>query len=291
MSHRIGWPECVGEALGTFVLILFGCSAVAVAVLYGHDADLFSAGVSWGLAVALAVWVAASLSGAHINPAVTLGLAVIGRFPWRRVPHFWASQVVGAFLGAGAVWLVFGGAVNAFAARHHIEIGAPGSERVGMIFVPYSPHPLIVGIDQAAYQAVPVWRGLLTECLATAVLIVIVLCLLEPRWTSAPASWAFPWSVAALVTMLTIVTGAITMTSLNPARDLGPRMLLALIGFGWTAFPGPREGMSLVITTVAPLAGGVLGALFFQRVIDRHLIPRVLAAASSDPTARELSTS
>jgi len=265
MTAQIGRRECTGEIIGTFLLVLLGLSAVAIAVLYGQAADLFSAGMSWGFAVALAVWVAASLSGAHINPAVTLGMAAIGRFPWRSVPAFWGCQLLGAFLGAVAVWLIFGGAIDAFAAEKGIGFGDPGSERVGLIMVPYSPHPWIVGIDEAAYQAVPVWRGLLTEWLGTAVLIVVVLALLEARSVNSPVSWGFPLAVAALICMLTVVTAAHTMTSLNPARDLGPRTMLALLGFGEVAFPGPRDGMSMLITVGGPLLGGVTGALCFKR--------------------------
>lgn len=268
MTERMGRREYTGEILGTFLLVLLGCSAVAIAVLYKQDADLFSAGLSWGFAVAIAVWVAGSLSGAHINPAVTLGMAAIGRFPWRRVPAFWGCQILGAFLGAVAVWLVFGSAIDAFAAKESIEFGAPGSERAGLILVPYSPHPWIVGIDQAAYAAVPVWRGLLTEWLGTAVLVMVVLALLETRSINSPVSWSFPLAVAALICMLTVLTAAHTMTSLNPARDLGPRTMLWLMGFGEVAFPGPRDGLSMLITVAGPLLGGGSGAVFFHRVLE-----------------------
>lgn len=257
----------IGEALGTYLLILFGCSAVAVAVLYGQLADLVTAGLAWGFSVALAVWVAGSLSGAHINPAVTLGMAAIGRHPWRKVPHFWASQVTGAFLGAATVLLVFGGAIAQWAADQGIVVGRAGGERVGMILAPYSPHPLMVGIDADAYAAVPVWRGFLTELIGTAILIIVVLVLLEARSVNAPASWAFPMVVAVLITMLTVVTAAHTMTSLNPARDLGPRLMLLLSGYGVTAFPGPRAGMSLLVTAGAPLVGGLFGAVVFDRLL------------------------
>ena len=121
------------------------------------------------------------------------------------------------------------------------------------------------GTDQAAYQLVPFWRGFLVEVLATALL--LILSLLETRSINAPSAWFFPLTVGAFVGMLVFVTAPLTMTSLNAARDLGPRVMALFMGFGKVAFPGPRNGLSLMITVVGPCVGGVLGALFFDRVI------------------------
>ncbi|MFD0712547.1 MIP/aquaporin family protein [Paenibacillus sp. GCM10027626] len=262
---RNSWlKKYAGEAVGTFLLVLFGCSAVVIAVTYGHAADLFSAGLAWGFSVALAVWVTGSISGAHLNPAVTLGFAIIGRHPWRKVIPYWTAQVMGAFGGAAAVVLVFGDAIRDFALRKGIEMGAIGSEKIAMMLAPYSPHPGIVGIDVHAYAIVPVWRGFATELLGTALLAIVVLVLTEARNENSPAPWGLPIGIVILVTMLTVVTGAHTMTSLNPARDLGPRIMLAFMGFGSVAFPGPRDGLSMFITIGGPLAGGVIGCLLYK---------------------------
>jgi len=123
------------------------------------------------------------------------------------------------------------------------------------------------GTDQAAYQLVPFWRGFLVEVLATALLLIVILSLLETRSINAPSAWFFPLAVGAFVGMLVFVTAPLTMTSLNAARDLGPRVMALFMGFGKVAFPGPRNGLSLMITVVGPCVGGVLGALFFDRVI------------------------
>lgn len=260
----------IGEALGDFMLIFFGCGIVFVAVLFGGVGDLFSAGMAWGFAVALAIYVTASMSGTHINPAVTLALAATGRFPWRKVPQYVISQITGAFLGAVALILMFGGAFNHFADAEGIKIGAKGSEKLAMMLVPYSPHPGIVGVGPDAYAQVPIWRGLFTEIMATALLVVIILAMLERRSVNAPSSWFFPITLAFGVAMLVFVTAPLTMTSLNPARDLGPRILTLFLGFGEVAFPGPRNGGSLLVTVGAPIVGALLGGFFFELVMKRH---------------------
>lgn len=270
-----------GEAVGTFFLILFGCSAVVIAVIYGQASDLFSAGLAWGFSVGLAVWVAGSVSGAHLNPAVTLGFAVIGRHPWRQVIPYCAAQVTGALGGAASVVLVFGDAIRDFALQNGIVIGAAGSEKVAMMLAPYSPHPWIVGIDAHAYSIVPVWRGFATELLATAVLVIVVLVLTEARNGNSPVSWGLPLGLIVLVTMLTVLTAAHTMTTLNPARDLGPRIMLAFMGFGATAFPGPREGLSMLITIGGPIAGGIIGSVLYRYVVS-HLFSQPLTNAAQE---------
>jgi len=265
---RDSWlGKYIGEAIGVYLIVLFGCGLLFSAVLFGVIGDFFSAGMGWGLAVAIAVYAAASMSGAHFNPAVTLGLAVTGRFPWNHVIQYWVAQVVGGFLGACTLLALFGGAFGQFAAKNNLVIGQPDSEKLAMMLIPVSPHPWVVGVGQAAYDAVPVWRGFLAEGLCTAILVAFILALLEKRSVNGTPSWFFPFGLVALVCMIVIIDGPLTMTSLNPARDLGPRILALLMGFGSIAFPGVQNGGSLLVTAGAPLVGGVVGALFFDYVM------------------------
>lgn len=259
----------IGEAIGDFILILFGCGIIFQAVLFGGVGDLFSAGIAWGFAVALAIYVTASMSGTHINPAVTLALAATGRFPWRKVPQYIIAQIIGAFLGAVALMTINSSAFHRFAEANDLTIGGPGSEKLAMMLIPVSPHPWIVGVGPEAYAQMPIWRGFFAEGLATALLVIFVLTLLERRSVNAPASWFFPVALAVGVTMLVYITAPQTMTSLNPARDLGPRIFLLLYGFGEIAFPGVRNGGSLFVTVVGPIVGGLVGGLFFDQVIRR----------------------
>jgi len=282
----------LGEVIGTFVLVLFGRAAVIIAVLFGQASDLFSAGLAWGFAVALAIYVAGSLSGAHINPAVTLGFAVSGRHPWRQVLPYWLCQIVGAFLGAATLVLIFGAAMQHFVAQEGLVIGEAGSEKAAMMLAPYSPHPWIVGVGPEAYAQVPIWRGFATELIATAVLLVIVRALIESRSINAPTSWSFPFAVVIAICMLTVLTAPLTMTSLNPARDLGPRIMLWFMGFGQIAFPGIRGGLSMLVTVGAPLVGGVAGSLFFDLVMKPFYPPvgpeaEPTGGSEAEPVGRE----
>ncbi len=265
---RESWiGKYIGEAIGVFFIVFFGCGILFDAFMYNTVPGLLDGGLAWGFAVALAVYAGASMSGAHFNPAVTRGLAATRRFPWSQVLQYWVAQIVGGFLGALALVIMFGDAVNAFAAKNGITFGQAGSEKIAAMLIPESPHPYLVGIGQAAYDQVPIWRGFFTEALATALLLVIILMLLEARSVNSPRAWFFPVALGIGVCMLVFVTAPLTMTSLNPARDLGPRLMLLVWGFGSQAFPGIRDGGSLLVTVGGPLVGGVVGAFFYDYVM------------------------
>lgn len=281
----------IGEAIGVYLIVLFGCGLLCSAVLFGSGGigDLFSAGFGWGLAVAIAVYAAASMSGAHFNPAVTLGLAVTGRFPWSHVVQYWISQIIGGFLGAVTLLAFFGDLIGNFATKNNLTFGGAGSEKIAMMFIPISPNPGYIGVDQAAYNLVPIWRGFFAEALCTAILVAFILALLERRSVNGPTSWFFPFALGLLVCMIVVIDGPLTMTSLNPARDLGPRILTLLMGFGSMAFPGPQNGGSLLITVGGPLVGGAGGALFFDYVMKpffpREAVPAPAPASGPVPAA------
>lgn len=276
----------IGEVIGDFILVFFGCGIIFEAVLFNGVGDLLSAGMAWGLAVAIAVYVTASMSGTHINPAVTLALAATGRFPWRKVPQYIVSQIVGAFLGAATLMTMFSSAFHRFAEANDLTIGGPGSEKLAMMLIPISPHPWIVGTGPSAWAQVPAWRGFFTEGIATALLVVLILALLERRSVNAPTPWFFPVALGLGVVMLVFVTAPQTMTSLNPARDLGPRIFLWLYGFGDIAFPGIRNGWSLVVTVLGPIVGGLFGGFFFDLVMKPYFPPELRQPAEASGAAR-----
>ncbi len=279
----------IGEAIGVFIIVFFGCGILFGAFMWGTVPGLLDGGLAWGFAVALAVYAGASMSGAHFNPAVTLGLAVTKRFPWSQVVQYWISQIIGGFLGAAALVLLFGDAVKAFAAKEGIVFGQAGSEKIAAMLIPVSPHPWLVGTGQAAWDQVPIWRGFATETLATGLLMIIILMLLEARSVNAPTGWFFPLALGVGVCMLVFVTAPLTMTSLNPARDLGPRIMTLLWGFGSVAFPGIRDGGSLLVTVGGPIVGGVAGALFFDYVMKPFYprLPSEVPAGEHVPAGRE----
>src|ERR687886_249098 len=142
----------IGEALGTFLLVLFGTGSVACAVLTGALQGLWQVAVVWGFGVTLAIYCSAALSGAHLNPAVSLAFALFrsDRFPPSRLLPYWLAQMVGA-VGAGLVVLaVFGPFLARFEAREGLVRGAPGSERAAMIFGEYFPNAALFGTGDDA---------------------------------------------------------------------------------------------------------------------------------------------
>jgi glycerol uptake facilitator protein len=259
-----------GELLGGFIIILIGDGVVAIGTLTKTGVgDLFSAGFGWALAVALAIYCGATLSGAHFNPAVTLALAATGRHPWRRVAPYIGAQITGMLLGAAALALFWWPTMRAFARDNGLTVGQAGSEKLAAIFSPYSPHPGFMDVDKFPIQ-IGFWQGFAVEFFATGILLIVILSLLESRSVNSPSAWFFPLVVGLTVGVLVFTTAPLTMTSLNPARDLGPRIMLFFLGFGKIAFPGLHQGLSTLVTVIGPITGGVAGALFFDHVLLRR---------------------
>lgn len=275
MEEKKSWlGNYIGEALGVFFIVLFGCGIVTVAVMVGGMGDLWSIGATWGITVALAVWAGASMSGAHFNPSVTIALALRRGFPWKQVIPYIIAQIAGGFLGAVVLSIQFGGLIAAKLASLGVVPGQPGSQLVSMIYTTYTPNPGMVGIDQATATAlkvsegwskVSVMNGAFSEILGTALLMIGILMFLEARSVNSPTAWFFPLALGAMVTMIVVITAPISMTSLNGARDLGPRLWALVQGYGSIAFPGPRGDWW--VGSIAPIVGAVLGAYFFDYVM------------------------
>jgi glycerol uptake facilitator protein len=273
MAVAESWTKkYLAEVLGTFVLVFLGDSFVAFAVAgaggNGFKAGLLAAGLFWGFAVTLAIYTAGAVSGAHLNPAVTVALAWRRGFPWSKVPGYIGSQLVGAFIAAAAITLVWDGII--LKAEHAANIVRGGDNGIlsGLIFSANWPHPGLVGYTgDAISMQDPMWRGIATEIIITAILVICILGIVEDRVPSAAnlAPIAIGFVVAALVGLF----APIEMASLNPARDFGPRVWMLLIGYGSNAIPGPN--FNIVVTTVFPFVGGALGAWIYDMFIHQHL--------------------
>lgn len=270
----------VGEVVGSYMLAFLGLGIGAASFVYQGQkdvtwfADIWPVSFAWGLAIALAIYATASLSGAHFNPAVTLALAVTKRHPWSQVPRYVVCQLIGWFLGAATIVGLFGRGIRQVADAQGISYGDPDSWRIGSVLTTYVPNPGVFGTGNAGFDAVPIPIALLGEILGTGVLLVVILSLLESKNANAPAAWFFPLIVGFTVGLLIMVLAGLSQASFNPARDLGPRLVLLIVGFGDVAIPGPRDGLALMVTTVGPLIGAVLGALFHDHVMRPH-IPNV----------------
>jgi glycerol uptake facilitator protein len=226
----------VAELVGTALLVLLGDGVVAGVVLSKSKAQgsgwiVITTG--WGLAVAMAVYAVGRVSGAHINPAVTLGLAVVDRFPWRQVPAYMLAQMLGGFIGAVLVWLAY--------LAHWRETPDPS---------------LKLGVFCNAPAVRRASANLITEIIGTSVLVFGVLAL--GSYKPANDSGLTPLLVGLLVWSIGLSLGGPTGYAINPARDLAPRLAHALL-------PIPGKGTSdwgySWIPVLGPLAGGALGAV------------------------------
>jgi len=256
--------RCAAEFLGTFLLILIGDGAVAVAVFTGA-LDLWGVVMLWGLGVTFAVYSAGYLSGGHYNPAVTLSLAAFAGFPARRVPAFIASQVAGAFTAAAALYGMWSGFWEPAATKLGVTIGGPGSQKLMMVFSCFYPNPGIIGTREDEMARVSTATAFGVEVLLTAVLLIVILALGNARNSNAPGSNLTPFFVGLCVTAIVGIGAPLTMVAVNPARDFGPRLFGYLAGFGGIAFPGPR-GHEWWLYIVAPITGGLAGSALYRAV-------------------------
>jgi glycerol uptake facilitator protein len=248
----------LGEFVGTFVLVFFGCGSVATAVLTEARLNGFEVAGIWGFGVALAILLTSSLSGAHLNPAVTIAFAVWKGFPKARVVPYVVMQISGAVAASAVLFILYAGAIRSFEAAHGIVRGQPGSEASAMIFGEYFPNPggrpLVVDHAPFARQM----RSFLLEAAATASLVFVICGLAEER-IGKRVGRLKPWAIGLTVAILICLIGPLTMACLNPARDFGPRLFSSFSG--WNRVPFRANGLGwLTVYIMAPIGGGILGA-------------------------------
>jgi len=251
--------EFLGEVLGTFLLVFFGCGSVCTAVTTGALVGVFQVAIVWGLGIAIAIYLTGGLSGAHLNPAVTISLAVYRKFPaWKIVPYI-AAQVLGAFLASAILFLIFSDAIGSYEKNHGITRGIEGSEASAMVFGEYFPNPAGKPLTMEARQVMPMWRAFTAEVIGTGILLLVILGVTDERNTSFPKMLAAP-AIGLTVTILICILGPLTMACFNPARDLGPRLFSLFAGWGEIPFSANGHGWFLVYC-VAPILGGLWGGL------------------------------
>jgi glycerol uptake facilitator protein len=259
--------ELGAEFVGTFILMLFGNGAVVVSVATGSY-DLWAVSLMWFVGVSLAIYAAGAVSGAHINPAVTLSFAAFTDFSWRKVGPYVVAQILGAFAASVAIYAAFHGIISNFEAANNIVRGEPGSQLSAMVFTTYAPNPAIVGTGQTAFGQVPLWTWFASELIITAMLVFGVFYIIEEVNAGRPLANTGPAVIGILVAGLVAYEAPVSMAALNPARDLGPRIFALLAGWGDIAIPGPRAGFWIptVSTAVGGLIGGAVYTYLYKRV-------------------------
>lgn len=277
--------ELMAEFLGCFILIAFGDGVVAVAVsglpgsgrttslttIFDAAGDWLLITWGWAMAVAFAIWVAGGVSGAHINPAVTLAFAARRKFPWPKVAPYWFAQIFGAFVGASLVWLVYDNAINLTnLARHTPKSG-------GQALATFS----IFATFPAGYFRGGYGGPLIDQVVGTAFLLMFVVAVIDIRNAAVQSNLA-PLVIGFIVAAIGMSYGPNAGYAINPARDFGPRLLAYFGGWGQVALPGtyhnilgPNFTAYFWIPIVGPLIGGVIGVLIYDLFISDVLFARL----------------
>ena len=251
-------PALLAEYVGTFILVFFGVGAVNAAVATGAQAGLWQVAVVWAVGVSLGIYASASLSGAHLNPAITIAAAIYEGFSWLRVIPYAIVQTAGAATASLVLYGMFSEAIVEFERKRGLLRGGPGSELSAMVFGEYFPNPSIFGTAEEAWRVVGPTSAFIAEMVGTAMLAFLICALTRDRNAARPSAGTTPLFIGLSVAAIISVIAPLTQAGLNPARDFGPRVVSYFLGWGEIAIPGPRGGW-LTVYIVAPLLGAVLG--------------------------------
>ncbi len=257
--NKLLWGLLIAEFLGTLILVLIGDGVSAMAVVAGaYGGSYWGIAIGWGLAVAVAVYVVGGVSGAHINPAVTVALAMFGRFEWRRVIPYCIAQVIGAFAGAALVYWMYRPYIASFLGQHGATASAGTYGLLSSRVFFTSPFP-----------PVTLWHAFGDEVILTAVLLCGLLAIIDELNIGAPRGGMAALLIGLLVAVIAASGGLLEGFPINPARDLGPRLFAYLAGWGSMAFPG--VGGYWWVPIVSTLLGGIVGAAAYDFLVRPNL--------------------
>ncbi|HTD87194.1 MAG TPA: MIP/aquaporin family protein [Candidatus Binatia bacterium] len=260
MKNIPGW--FTGELFGTFLLVFFGCGSVCAALTTGAQVGIFQVAIVWGLGITTAIYLTGSLSGAHLNPAVTISLAVWGDFQKSRVLPYIGVQLLGAFAAAAVLYVIFGDAIAAYEDQHDIFRDLPGGEATAMVFGEFFPSPGGRPFTDEHRELMSHWRAFAAEVIGTAVLLLVIFCVSDQKNKTRPQLLTAA-TIGLTVTLLISLLGPLTMACFNPARDLGPRLFSSIAG--WKSIPFKANGIGwLTVYIIAPILGGLVGGAIYK---------------------------
>ncbi|HEY7390665.1 MAG TPA: MIP/aquaporin family protein [Bryobacteraceae bacterium] len=249
-------PELAAEFFGTLILILFGNGVVAMVVLFGHGVpgEIINGGytnitLAWGLAVTMGVYVAGRITGGHINPAVTLSVAIFRGFPWKKVIPYCIVQTAGAFVAAAIVYWNY---------RPQFHLVDPGLNHTAGVFTTFPAFPMQLS------------AGLLDQTIGTALLLFMIFAITDER-NQPPGANLMPVMIGAIVVVIGMGFGGLHGFAINPARDFGPRLFTVAAGFKNN---GLTDGTLVFwVPIVGPFMGGIIGSALYDIGVRRFLPP------------------
>ncbi|GAJ30123.1 MIP/aquaporin family protein [Acidomonas methanolica] len=238
--------ELISEFAAVAIIIIFGDGAAAMYSLYDpspYKTAYWGVCIVWGLAVTVAIYCTAAISGTHANPAVTLSLALFREFPWKKVLPYGVAQIAGGCFGALVVYAMFAPVIDHYNLTHHLTRAGDGGS-AGVFFT----HP-------GAY--ITVAHAFLDETILTALLVFGIFAITCRYNTQAPQANSGALIIGLLVAIIGGSAGYLDAWAINPARDFGPRLFCFFAGWGASAIPAP--GQYWFVPIVAPLLGGIIG--------------------------------
>lgn len=237
------WQEFVAELLGTMFIVLFGTGVDAMNTLFGQG-GYTNICIGWGLGVFLGILISNRISGAHLNPVVSIALAITKRCPWAKLPHYIFAQMLGGFLGAAIVYAFYLAKFN---------LVDPGLTHTAGIFVTQPAVPLFM-------------PEFIAEVIATAILLFGILGIVE-HFATEKAGWLAPFAIASLIVAIGMSFGGMDGYAMNPARDISPRIFTVLIGFKDSGFA--NGSLLWLAPLLGPIIGGPLGAVIYHWTVGR----------------------
>jgi glycerol uptake facilitator protein len=261
--------QMVAECIGTMFLVMIGVSAVYSAVLTKGVSGNFQVGITFAIGIMWGIYLSGSISGGHINPAVTFALGLLRpkSFPAWKIPCYWFAQTLGAFIGGGINYILWRTTLEAYEATNSIVRGTPASDISASTGICVFPFPAAAKDSGWPSALISPGQALLVEAFGTALLCFVVFMILDPRNTTFKNKDGAPIIIGLTVGTMITIFGPLTGAGLNPARDFGPRIIAAIAGYGRRAFPGKDGGFWVYI--VGPLIGGPIGGALYDLVLAR----------------------
>ncbi|MGE1082706.1 MIP/aquaporin family protein [Pseudomonas shirazensis] len=265
--------QCMAEFFGTALLIFFGTGCVAALKVAGASFGLWEISIIWGVGVSMAIYLTAGVSGAHLNPAVSIALSLFAGFEKRKLPFYILAQVAGAFCAAALVYSLYSTLFFDYEQSYAMVRGSQASLELASVFSTY------------AHPALSIGQAFLVEMIITAILMAVIMALTDDN-NGLPRGAMAPLLIGLLIAVIGSAMGPLTGFAMNPARDFGPKLMTFLAGWGDIAFTGGRDIPYFLIPIFAPIVGACLGAAAYRGLIARNLPTAQVALGQTDDNSQ-----
>lgn len=274
MSHATSTlkGQCIAEFLGTATILFFGAGCVAAFKVAGAAFGQWEISIVWGIAVAMAIYLSAGISGAHLNPAVSIAFWLFANFEGRKVIPYILAQTAGAFCAAALVYGLYSSLFIDYEQTHQIVRGSVESLDTAGVFSTYPNAHISVG------------NAFMVEAVITAVMVALIMALTDDG-NGLPCGPLAPLLIGLLIAVIGAAMGPLTGFALNPARDFGPKLFAFLAGWGEVAFTGARDIPYFLVPVFGPILGAIVGAFSYRTLISRNL-PGQVAVKKDDVAQR-----